>query len=155
MSKWNLERFTGGRRVIELEEGATKGATVGVNLFYNGVLVRWEDIYNGGAVTPTVPGTAITNWSLIADIPANIIALSGLTGTGIVVRTGDTTYALRELTSLDGSVTITDPDGVGGNIDLSASGGGGILPVVTGEVYMDQPRFVHTPDGQLIYARVE
>jgi hypothetical protein len=153
--KYNLERFTGNRRVVEIADGATKGATVGVDLFYNGVLVLWEDIYNGGPVTPSQPGTVITNWSLIADIPANIIALSSLAGTGIVVRTGDTTFALREITSVDGSVTITDPDGVGGNIDLSAGSGGGILPMVTGEIYAGQPRFMYFDDGSLMSVQVE
>lgn len=127
--KYNLERFTGNRRVVEIADGATKGATVGVDLFYNGVLVLWEDIYNGGGGgTPSAPGTTITAWSLILDIPANILSLAALTGTGIVVRTGDSTFELREITSVDGSVTITNPAGVAGNIDLSVPVGSGGVP---------------------------
>ena len=156
MSKWNLERFTGGRRVVELQEGATKGATVGVDLFYNGVLVLWEDIYNGGGTTPATPGTTITAWSLILDIPPNVLSLAALTGTGIAVRTGDSTFALRDITSVDGSVTITNPGGVAGNIDLSVEvSGGGILPMVTGEIYADQPRFMYFDDGSLMSVQVE
>ena len=30
--KYNLERFTGNRRVVEIADGATKGATVGVDM---------------------------------------------------------------------------------------------------------------------------
>ena len=33
--------------------------------------------------------------------------------------------------------------------------GGGILPMVTGEVYLDQPRLMFFPDGSLFYTQVE
>jgi hypothetical protein len=155
VSKYNLEIFTGGRRVVELENGATKGATVGKDLYYNGVVVRWEDIYNGSAAAQP-PSVVISAWSLILDIPPNVTALANQTGTGIYVLTGPGSSATRSIVSTDNSVTITDPDGVSGDIDLSVgSVGGGILPLVTGEVYLDQPRFVYNPDGTLIYARIE
>lgn len=118
MSKWNLERFTGGRRAVEMEEGATKGATVGVDLFYNGVLVRWEDIYNGGA-TPETPSLSITDWTLILNIPPRVTALANQAGTGIYVLTAGNTSAVRQITSADGSVTITNPAGQAGDINLS------------------------------------
>ena len=35
------------------------------------------------------------------------------------------------------------------------AGGGGILPMVTGEVYLDQPRFMYFDDGSLMSAQVE
>lgn len=157
--KYNLERFTGNRRVVEIADGATKGATVGVDLFYNGVLVLWEDIYNGasaGGVTPTQPGTTITAWSLILDIPPNIIALSELSGTGIVVRTGDSSFSLRDITSVDGSVTIANPSGVAGDIDLSVPVPGNAIyaPMVTGEIDGAQPVFMYFSDGSLFMVQV-
>ena len=154
--KYKLTTFGGLTKVVEIVDGATKGATVGVDLFYNGVLVRWEDIYNGG-VTPADPSQpGVSAWNLIVGIPGNVSALANHSGTGIYVLTGPGASATREIVSSDASVTITNPDGVAGDIDLSVSAsGGGILPVVTGEVYADQPRFVHNPDGTLIYARVE
>ena len=83
--KYNLERFTGNRRVVELEDGATNGASVGVNLYYNGVLVLWDDIYNG----PSTGGSSISvsDWSLILNIPAPITTLASLAGTGFVFVT--------------------------------------------------------------------
>jgi len=117
--KINVERFTGGRKVMELEEGATKGATVGENLYYNGVLVLWEDIYNGPASSaPTVGASA---WSLLLDIPPNVTALANTSTTGIYVVTGAGTSATRDIVSADGSVTITNPGGVAGDIDLAVA----------------------------------
>ena len=117
--KINVERFTGGRKVMELEEGATKGATVGENLYYNGVLVRWEDIYNGPA--SSAPTIGVSAWGLLLDIPPNVTALANTTGTGLYVITGAGTSATRDIVSTDGSVTITNPGGVAGNIDLAVA----------------------------------
>jgi hypothetical protein len=102
MAKYNLERFTGGRRSLELEDGATKGATVGVNLFYNGVLVRWEDIYSAPS---TGSGVSVTDWSLILNIPAPITTLESLAGTGFVFVTSPTSYSVVSTTgAVAGSV---------------------------------------------------
>lgn len=40
------------------------------------------------------------------------------------------------------------------DIAIQAAGGGGILPVVTGEIVGDQPVFVYLDDGSLVYAEV-
>lgn len=120
--KYNLERFQGNRRVVEVADGATKGATVGVDLFYNGVLVLWEDIYNGGGgTTPTTPGTTITAWSLILDIPANVTALANTATTGLYAITGPGTSATREIQPTVGRTTVSNGDGVAGDpvIDLA------------------------------------
>lgn len=154
--KFLLQRFTGGNISVELERGATVGATIGKNLYWpDGSVATEAELRAGSTATPSVPGTTITAWNLILNIPLNVQALAGQSGAGIFVLDGSGNSFVREIISSDGSVTITNGDGVAGDIDLSASSGGGILPVVTGEVYLDQPRFVHTPDGQLIYARVE
>lgn len=55
---------------------------------------------------------------------ADLTAIAALTGAGIPARTADDTWALRTITSADGSVTVTNPGGVAGNIDLSVAGGG-------------------------------
>jgi len=52
----------------------------------------------------------------------DLAALEGLGSTGIAVRTASNTWAQRTVTSSDSTVTITNPGGVAGNIDLSASG---------------------------------
>ena len=52
---------------------------------------------------------------------ADLTALAGLGSTGIAVRTAADTWAQRQITSADGSATITNPGGVAGNIDLSVA----------------------------------
>ncbi|MGP1678836.1 MAG: hypothetical protein ACTS6J_16980 [Burkholderiales bacterium] len=99
--KFLLQRFTGGNISVELERGATVGATVGRNLYWaDGTLVT-EDML----LQPTTPGQQVTYWSLIADIPANIVGLSGLAGTGVVRRTGagsfDTAAVIGDLADVD------------------------------------------------------
>src|SRR5690606_38603521 len=48
-------------------------------------------------------------------------------------------------------LTATD---VQAAIEQAAAAGGGVLPLVTGEIASDQPVFVYGPDGSLIYAPV-
>ena len=56
----------------------------------------------------------------VNSITGNIINLLGLTGTGILVQTGTSTYANRKL--IQGTnITITNPDGVAGNITISSA----------------------------------
>jgi hypothetical protein len=56
-------------------------------------------------------------------LDTDLTALAALASTGLVARTGSGTYAERTITSTDSSVTITNPGGVAGNIDLSVAGG--------------------------------
>ncbi len=51
----------------------------------------------------------------------DLTAIEALPGTGIAVRTASDTWAQRTIVSADGSVTITNPAGVAGDIDLSAA----------------------------------
>lgn len=53
----------------------------------------------------------------------DLTALAGLSGTGLAVRTAGNTWAQRQITSADGSVVITNPAGVAGDINLSVGGG--------------------------------
>lgn len=118
--KWLLQRFSGGNTVVELEAGATKGATVGRNLYWpDGSVVTEAELTAGSTSTPTTPGTTITAWNLILNIPQNVLALAGQTGAGIFVLDGAGNSFVREVVSTDGSVTIGNGNGVGGNIDLS------------------------------------
>lgn len=55
---------------------------------------------------------------------ADLTAIAALGGTGIAVRTAADTWAQRQIVSADGSVTITNPGGVAGNIDLIVTTGG-------------------------------
>lgn len=130
--KINVETFTGLRKVLELEPGATKGATIGKNVWnQDGTL------FVPASGTPQTGGVQISAWELILNIPPNVTALANTNTTGIYVITGVGASATRDIVSTDGSVIITNPDGVAGDIDLSASGGGGGAPyfVPDGENY--------------------
>jgi len=67
-----------------------------------------------------------TQWEgqISQPLDDDLTAVAGLSTTGLVTRTGAGTVATRQITSTDGSVTITNPDGVAGNVDLSVTTGG-------------------------------
>lgn len=52
-----------------------------------------------------------------------LVALSDLTGTGVVARTGTSTFAVRTITGTSGDIVITNGDGVAGNptIDIGTN----------------------------------
>ena len=52
---------------------------------------------------------------------ADLTAIAALGGTGIAVRTAADTWAQRQVVSPDGSVNITNPAGVAGDIELSVA----------------------------------
>lgn len=151
-----------------VEPGATVGAALGVNFTYNGVLVRPEDILNSAAVSSeggadTGSGSnadpGFTYWRLIQEIPPNVVAVADLSGTGVVRRTGDSTfdtsattsdlpeggslyftsarsYAATKATLKPGAnVTIVPNDGLQ-TLTISSTGGGGgsgdgvVLPMI-------------------------
>ena len=67
-----------------------------------------------------------TQWEgqISQPLDADLTALAALASTGIAVRTAADTWAQRQIVSADSSVTITNPGGVAGNIDLSVTAGG-------------------------------
>ena len=64
-----------------------------------------------------------TQWEgqISQPLDADLTALAALATTGLVTRTAAGTMATRQIVSADGSVTITNPAGVAGDIDLSAA----------------------------------
>lgn len=67
---------------------------------------------------------SVSDSDITIAVNAELAAVAGLSGTGIIVRTGSATYALRTITSTGSTVTITNPGGVAGNINLEVSGSG-------------------------------
>ena len=65
-----------------------------------------------------------TQWEgqISQPLDADLTALAALATTGLVTRTAAGTMATRQIVSADGSVTITNPAGVAGDVDLSVSG---------------------------------
>lgn len=65
-----------------------------------------------------------TQWEgqLSQPLDADLTAVAALSTPGLVTRTGAGTMATRQITSSDGSVIITNPAGVAGDINLSVGG---------------------------------
>jgi hypothetical protein len=122
-----LPTATAARRVIIANRGANPvniypaaGAAIGALATNAPILL---------AVNQSVEffARSTTQWEgqISQPLDATLTALAGLdTSTGLVVQTGTDTFTKRTITSTDGSVTITNPGGVAGNIDLSASATG-------------------------------
>lgn len=73
------------------------------------------DAVTARATLGAVIGTNVQAWD------ADLDAVAGLSTTGLVARTGAGTVATRTITSTDASVTITNPGGVAGNINLAVT----------------------------------
>lgn len=93
---------------VAVDPEATKGATLGVNLYRaDGSVVAEADI--GGVAATPAGGTSIaaTLWSLIQNIPANIRALASLTTSGFVRRAGDGTWSAGALQASEAAYSNT------------------------------------------------
>ncbi|WP_433897407.1 hypothetical protein [Stenotrophomonas geniculata] len=191
MAKQRVPLHQNPRNFVTVEDGATKGAQVGVDLLGpDGQVLRPDQIIN--PTTSTDPNAnRWTVWKLIREVPANLVKIAALVGKGFLIRRADGEWALRTLQS-GSAVVVTNDDGEAGNpvigltsaalaslaladtavqevrpgtnvmIDttdprrpvVSASGGGGVLPVVTGEIVAGQPVFLIADDGNLIYTEI-
>jgi hypothetical protein len=67
-------------------------------------------------------------------LESDLTAIAALASTGIAVRTASNTWAQRTITSGDSSVSITNPGGVAGNIDLSVDVAGETAGLSAGAV---------------------
>ena len=121
-----LPTAVAGKRVIIANRGANPvniypatGAAIGALAANAPVLL---------AVNQSVEffARSATQWEgqISQPLDADLTALAALASTGIAVRTAADTWAQRQITSADGSVTITNPGGVAGNIDLIVTTGG-------------------------------
>lgn len=104
------------------------------------VLANWVQLLDGpsGTVTSvsatagaglTVAGSPITSSGTLAFALADdVAAVEALSTTGIAVRTGASTWATRTLVAGSG-ISITNADGVAGNITISTTGAGSVTSV--------------------------
>lgn len=77
-------------------------------------------------LTPPASGFTITNTSgsIKFDLANDLLAIESLNTNGIAVKSGADTWVTRTLVAGSG-INITNADGVGGDITISATGGGG------------------------------
>lgn len=120
-----------GRRVITVDDEATIGSTVGVDLRWpNGAVVTEAELR--AAATPPGDGDyPVTYWRLLREIPLNVVALAETETAGLYVVTGDGTSATRAIELADGELVGSNLDGVAGNpsiglADVADAGGGEI-----------------------------
>lgn len=109
MARVKVAAYETGRPFV-VEEGATKGATLGVNLFdANGNVLDAAGLAaliaaEQGAVQGT---SGATPWRLLLDVPVNVQKIAALTGEGIVRRTSGPDFS----TSTDASHLPVDDAG--------------------------------------------
>lgn len=111
--------WNGVGKFATVEQWATRGATVGTNVFNaDGTLYV--------PATPAAAGETRLLWDLVLDIPANVLAVAALAGDGLVRKSG-AAWSAVDLLAGDGiaigadgltihaldplSVYVTDPDG--------------------------------------------
>lgn len=104
--------------------GATGTLPTGVIAADTGQIIMIRETVNEGSMIMAVGAGRVFWRVLVAGVwgawQENIMVPASA-GAGIVVRTGAGAVALRTVTSADSSVTITNSDGVAGNIDLSVA----------------------------------
>lgn len=123
MAKSRVPLFQREDRSIWVEEGATVGATFGLNLWITDPAARdgrrlltLADL-PGGTGTGTGGGQQVgaTTWPLVLDKPPNIIAVAALATAGIVVRKADGSWLTRTIEAVAGETTSAEEDGATGN----------------------------------------
>jgi hypothetical protein len=93
----------------------------------NGLVARTAaDTWTTQTIVGPAEGIAITDGDGIAGDPTfalanDLAAVEGLTGVGFAVRTTDDVWAVRTITGVDGSIGVTNGDGVAGDIDLAVN----------------------------------
>jgi hypothetical protein len=113
----------GGGFVNEPNTGFVRPSANTMQTVIGGVLVSTQTV--GGTVfAQPVSGAGFDTGVLaVAEAKdADLTAIAALSGTGIAVRTAGNTWAQRQVTSTDGSIIVTNPAGIGGNINLSTGG---------------------------------
>lgn len=141
--KIEVHKQGGTRLVVEMEPGATNGATIGRNVWNaDGTL------FDPAPSTPGQPGQPpITYWPLILEIPPNVTALAETGTTGIYVVTGPGSSVTRQITVGPG-LAITNPSGVAGNPHITRTDEAVTL---TADGPISALRVVVANDGQASY----
>lgn len=114
-----LRKVTGGALAALAADEIVDGAV------YDVVFIAADDVFV--IVGFAAPDIATIQSDITAlqtgkqDADDDLTAIAAFSGTGIAVRTAADTWAQRQIVSADGSVTITNPAGVAGDINLEAA----------------------------------
>lgn len=149
--KWRVPIHGAPNKTIRVDDNATEGAVVGINLRWpDGTVVRVEDILNGDAktspsgqpVAPQVPGQGASPppsqgfapqlWNLLQGVPPNVRQVELLATSGLVTRKADGTWVTREI--LTATLDVINADGDAGDVtinlaELTDTGTGALLAI--------------------------
>ena len=120
--KVEVHLLGGTRKVIDIDPSATRGATVGVNVWNQDGTLFVPASGGGGS------GVSVTAWELILNIPPNVVALANTATAGLYTITGAGTSATRTIQGTAGRTSVTNGSGVAGDpaVDLATLADSGI-----------------------------
>lgn len=102
-------------KTIIVEDGATRGAQFGTNLYgEDGALLTIDQLVALAAGAVAVP-SGQTAWPTILDVPPNVQQVAALATNGYTVRKADGTWVTRSVDGVAGETTSTNEDGESGN----------------------------------------
>ena len=132
--KVEVHLLGGTRKVIDIDPSATRGATVGVNVWNQDGTLFVPAAGGGGS------GVSVAAWELILNIPPNVTALANTSTTGLYAITGAGTSATRTIQGTAGRTSVTNGSGVAGDpaVDLATltdSGIGAALVRITRDAW--------------------
>lgn len=119
MSKVRVPLWGKPQGYTTVENAATVGATVGVNLFWqDGTLVTEESLVSQVPTTPTdtQPSGNPSLWELIVNVPANVQGVAALTTDGFVRRDAGGTWSASPIVNVDLSGANTSGLAEGSNL---------------------------------------
>lgn len=141
----NVVDNTNKQKVSILQSGTVKATRANLNFTgTSNVLVSIvDDTTNDKAnINLSLSGVSLDSHnhdSQYQPLNANLTAMSNTSTTGVLVRTGNNTYATRAITSSNSSITISNTSGIGGDIVVTLNPGSisigdlsGTLPVNKG-----------------------
>lgn len=130
-AKGRITSIVSGTIALTGDVTGTGGANVPTTLSATGVAAG---TYSLATVTVDAKGRVINATSGTAQPPSGeLTAISALSSTGIMVRTGASAYALRALAGAANQISVTNPDGVAGNPTVALAANP-VLPGTSGFV---------------------
>ncbi|MFT4179600.1 MAG: hypothetical protein QM612_09090 [Thermomonas sp.] len=128
MGRHRVPKWNNPLASVVVEDGATIGATFGVDLRWpSGALVQASDFQGAQSGAGSV-----TYWRTIMETPPNVTALGATNTTGLYVVTGAGTSVTRALVVDVADLTLANGNGAAGNPALALAevpdaGGGALL----------------------------
>lgn len=115
MAKKRVPIHGNPRQFVDVDPEATKGATLGRDLYGpDGKLLTADQVINPASGGGGTGGQQRTAWKYILEIPANIQKIAPLTGSGFSARRSDGEWFLRSLEEGEG-IAIENGSGDAGN----------------------------------------